>query len=117
MIESQLHFKPKRLRTVLICVAAEALNLLTVLIFQQTLHVSLFLDTIFTVAVTFYLGLVPGLCVALAYNVLDSFLLVARGIVADSLLFLDMLYALCGCSLCLSPGSSRATKRMACTSS
>ena len=66
-------------KTVLFCIVAEALNFITAYIFFDMLRVPLFLDTIFTVAVTFYCGLVPGLVVAVFYNVLATLTLVIRG--------------------------------------
>lgn len=63
--------KNKILKTVLLIILAESGNFaLVALVFP--LHLPLFLDTVFTVAVTFYAGLVPGLIVAAAYNPLLS---------------------------------------------
>lgn len=66
----------KVLKTVAICIFAELLNIITVKIFYNRLNIPLFFDTIFTVAVVFYCGLIPGLCVAVGYNIINS--LIAR---------------------------------------
>ena len=52
-------------KTVLLCLAAEALNFACVLVFRDALGVPLFADTVGTVAATFCAGLVPGLAVAI----------------------------------------------------
>ena len=46
-------------KTIILCILAEILNFLTVYIFYLALNIPLFFDTIWTVAVVFYLGLVP----------------------------------------------------------
>ena len=84
-----MHSIPK---TILICIVAEILNLLAVFLFCNTLRIPLFFDTIFTVAVVFYLGLVPALCVSLGYNLINSLIWVLRG-EGDPFIFL---YAICG---------------------
>lgn len=61
-------------KTIILCILAEILNFLTVYIFYLTLNIPLFFDTIWTVAVVFYLGLVPGLCVSLGYNIINTIL-------------------------------------------
>ena len=40
----------------------------------SALHVPIFLDTVFTVAITFYAGLVPGLIVAVLHNPIRTFI-------------------------------------------
>ena len=61
----------------------------------EALFQSLFWDTIFTVAITFYAGLIPGLVVAATYNPL---VVVIRSIAAGGtqIYLYDFLYALCG---------------------
>ena len=59
---------PKTLRTVVICIIAEILNFIVTAIFYHGLKIPLFFDTIFTVAVVFYCGLLPALCVSIGYN-------------------------------------------------
>mgnify|MGYP007101882840 CR=1 FL=1 len=44
------------LKTILLCLVAEILNFLTADIFYHKLGIPLFFDTIWTVAVVFYLG-------------------------------------------------------------
>ena len=53
----------------LFCIASIILNLLTSILIFDVCHVPLFLDTIFTVAIVFYFGLVPGLIVGFFYNI------------------------------------------------
>ena len=84
---------PSFLRTGLLCLLALMLNFLTVFIFYDAMHLPLFLDTIFTVAVTFYLGLLPGLFVSLAYNFLNPLIWYFLGGVLDPFIFL---YSICG---------------------
>ncbi|MBP3771463.1 MAG: hypothetical protein J6I53_02080 [Treponema sp.] len=80
-------------RTLLICLFAEALNFFTAFLLYDTLHIPLFFDTIFTVAVTFYCGLVPGLCVGAFYNVISTLTLPLRGYTFDPYAFL---FGICG---------------------
>ena len=84
-----MHSIPK---IIAICIVAEILNLLAVFLFCNTLRIPLFFDTIFTVAVTFYLGLVPALCVSLGYNLINSLIWVLSG-ENDPFIFL---YTICG---------------------
>jgi len=49
----------------LLCVTAAFLNLLSAFLVFDTLRIPLFVDTVFTVAVVFHVGLVPGLAVVL----------------------------------------------------
>ena len=85
-------------RKILICVSAVLLNLLTAYIFTDFLGVPLFFDTIFTVAVTFYLGLVPGLVTAVLYNVMDSPTQPFRGY---DFHLITMAFAICGAAIAL----------------
>ncbi len=80
-------------KTIIVCVAAEALNFLTVFIFYNTLKIPLFFDTIFTVAVVFYLGLVPALCVSAGYNVINSLLWIKKSGFFDPFI---LMYGICG---------------------
>ena len=75
---------------------AEALNYIFGYIFGDVLHFPLFMDTIFTVAITFYCGLFPGLCVAILYNILCTLTLVARGYSFEPF---PMLFSLCGAAI------------------
>ena len=89
----------KLLRTVILCVIAEALNFIMPAIFYHTLKIPLFFDTIFTVAVVFYCGLVPGLCVSVGYNLINSLIWVLQKGVADPFIFF---YTICGILIVLS---------------
>ncbi|MCL2192264.1 MAG: hypothetical protein FWB78_02570 [Treponema sp.] len=51
----------------LLCVAAAFLNLLSAFLVFDILRIPLFFDTVFTAAVVFHAGLVPGLAVALIH--------------------------------------------------
>lgn len=84
---------PKIFRTILICFSSIILNYLTACVFYQYLKVPLFFDTIWTVAVIFYLGLVPGLCVSIGYNLLN--LAVWFHKTGANGLFIE-LYSICG---------------------
>ena len=78
---------------------AVALNMLSAHVFYHTLHIPLFFDTIFTVAVVFYCGLFPALIVSVCYNLINSL---------QWFLFTDffdpifMLYTICGILIVIS---------------
>ena len=76
---------PRILRTVVICIIAE--------IFYHGLSIPLFFDTIFTVVVVFYCGLVPALCVSIVYNLINSLLWICHEGVSDPFIFF---YTICG---------------------
>ena len=84
---------PKLFRTVAFCIIAEILNFLTADIFYHALKIPLFFDTIWTVAVVFCCGLVPGLCVSICYNVINSLIWICREGVSDPFIFF---YTICG---------------------
>ena len=88
----------KLAKTVLLCIIAEALNYITAYIFFDTLHIPLFMDTIFTVAITFYCGLVPGLVVGLCYNIIATLTLTIREYAFEPY---TMLFGLCGAFVAL----------------
>lgn len=81
------------LKISLLCLVALAGNIATSFL-AAVLHLPCFLDTIFSVAITFYAGLVPGLVVAVLFNPLMTVLRCAFTGAAFS--FYDCLYALCG---------------------
>lgn len=83
----------KTFRTIIICIIAEILNFAAPALFYHTLKIPLFFDTIFTVAVVFYCGLVPGLCVSVGYNLINSLIWVCREGVLDPFIFF---YTICG---------------------
>ena len=60
---------------------------------------SSFFDTIFTVAVVFYCGLVPALCVSIGYNLINSLIWIYSGGVSDPFIFF---YSICGILIVLS---------------
>ncbi len=85
-------------KIIIICIVAEILNLLMVYLFCNTLRIPLFFDTIFTVAVFSYLGLVPALCVSVGYNLINALIWVLRGEL-DPFIFL---YTICGVLIVIS---------------
>ncbi len=86
--------KYKSLRTTIFLVIA-AIILNSVFSFANAiLHIPLFLDTIFTVAITFYCGLIPGIIVAIIFNPLMT--LVWCIINNTDFYIYDCLYAICG---------------------
>lgn len=58
------------------------------------LHLIVFLDTIFTVAITFYAGLVPGLIVAAFFNPIMTLIYCAEN--GTQVFYYDFLYLICG---------------------
>lgn len=89
--------KSKLLRITILCLAAEVLNFACVLLFRDLLHVPLFADTVCTVAITFLAGLIPGLVVAVLFNILRTLQLAL--VSGGDLYPWDMLYALCGLAI------------------
>lgn len=88
----------RRCKIALFCIASIILNLGFSLLFFDVLHIPLFLDTIFTVAIVFYLGLVPGLIVGVLFNIIDTlFNYLARGIFSPT----NICFALCGAAIVL----------------
>lgn len=83
----------KNVSTFLLCLTAIALNFLVAFTFCDWLHIPIFMDTIFTVAITFYCGLVPGIVVAILYNVIATLTLVMRGFTFE---IYAVLFAICG---------------------
>ena len=88
-----MHEKNTLSKLVILCLLAELLNIIGAAI-CETAHLPLFLDTIGTVLIVFYAGLVPGLIVAACYNILWVQLLLL--ITHASVHPWDMLYAICG---------------------
>ena len=82
----------------LFCIAAILMNLGTTILFYDVLGIPLFLDTIFTVAIVFYLGLVPGLIVGICFNFVDTlFNMLVRGIFSPT----NMFFSICGAAIVL----------------
>ena len=83
----------------LACVIGEIVNLAGahLLLLLEPLHIPLFLDTIGTVAVTFYAGLLPGIIVALLFNVIRT---IQLALVNGTEIYpWEMLYMLCGAAI------------------
>ena len=88
----------RRSKIALFCLAAIVLNMLSTLLFFDVLHIPLFFDTIFTVAIVFYLGLVPGLVVGILFNFVDTiFNYLVRGIISPT----NMCFSVCGAAIVL----------------
>ncbi|WP_287047810.1 hypothetical protein [Treponema sp.] len=79
--------------TGLLCLLALLLNIASAML-ASALKLPAFLDTIFTVAITFYAGLIPGIIVATLFNPVMTLL---RCAMTGSEIFLyDFLYGICG---------------------
>ena len=79
--------------TGLLCLLALLLNIASAML-AAALKLPAFLDTIFTVAITFYAGLIPGIIVATLFNPVMTLL---RCAMTGSEFFLyDFLYGICG---------------------
>ena len=79
--------------TGLLCLLALLLNIASAML-ASALKLPTFLDTIFTVAITFYAGLIPGIIVATLFNPVMTLL---RCAMTGSEIFLyDFLYGICG---------------------
>ncbi len=86
-------------KCLLACVIGEIVNLAGahMLLLLESLHIPLFLDTIGTVAVTFYAGLLPGIIVALLFNVIRT---IQIALVNGTEIYpWEMLYMLCGAAI------------------
>lgn len=78
------------------CFLSIFLNLGLSLLAYDVCHFPLFLDTVFTVAIVFYLGLIPGLIVGILYNFTDVlFNLIVRGINSPTNIF----FSICGAAI------------------
>ena len=87
------------LPALLACVIGEVVNLAGahLLLLLEPLRIPLFLDTIGTVAVTFYAGLLPGIIVALLFNVIRT---IQIALVNGTEIYpWEMLYMLCGATI------------------
>ncbi|MCR4823508.1 MAG: hypothetical protein K5873_11630 [Treponema sp.] len=82
-----------------ICISAIILNFLSSFIFYRTLHLPLFMDTIFSIAVLFYAGLVPALIVQISYNLINSIIWMLN---IDSFDIFIPLYTFCGIFIVIS---------------
>ncbi len=86
----------RKLKVALFCIASVFFNMLATILVFDVFHIPLFLDTIFTVAIVFYLGLVPGLIVGVSFNIVDTlFNFFARGVNSPT----NILFSLCGAAI------------------
>lgn len=83
----------RAIKLTVICVLALALNFLSVFVFYETLRLPLFMDTIFTLAVLFYAGLLPALFVQISYNIINSLIWMFK---TGSFDVFMMMYTICG---------------------
>lgn len=79
--------------TGLLCLLALLLNIASAML-ASALKLPAFLDTIFTVAITFYSGLIPGIIVAALFN--PAMTLIRCAITGSEIFLYDFLYAICG---------------------
>ena len=79
--------------TGLLCLLALLLNIASTML-ASALKLPAFLDTIFTVAITFYSGLIPGIIVAALFN--PAMTLIRCAMTGSEIFLYDFLYALCG---------------------
>ena len=86
------------MKKTLICIAAIILNFLTASLFYNVLKLPLFFDTIWTVAIVFWMGLIPGLCVAVGYNILNYLVWILKSGTGN----FAFLYSICGILIVLS---------------
>lgn len=84
----------RKVKIPLICFLALILNFVSVYLFRFILRTPLFMDTIFTVAVVFLCGLLPALCVSVAYNILNPFFI--KFVVGQDFVPEQMIYVVCG---------------------
>lgn len=88
----------RKYKITLFCIAAIFLNLGTTFLVYDVLHIPLFFDTVFTVAIVFYLGLVPGLTVGILFNIIDTiFNYFVREIISPT----NMFFSICGAAIVL----------------
>ena len=87
-----------KLKILAFCLISDFLNLAVSFLTFDVMHIPLFLDTIFTVAIVFYLGLIPGLITGIFYNIIDViFNFCIRGIASPTNIF----FAICGAAIAL----------------
>ena len=79
--------------TGLLCLLALLLNIASAML-ASALKLPTFLDTIFTVAITFYSGLIPGIIVATLFN--PAMTLIRCAMTGSEIFLYDFLYSLCG---------------------
>lgn len=84
-------------RIIFFSVIAQIINLLGIFLVSDTLHIPLFMDTIGTVFIVFYAGLIPGLIVGLSYNMFRVFFIML--FYGNPFYPWESLYSLCGASI------------------
>ena len=86
-------------KCLIVCIIGELLNLAGAhaLLLLNSSRIPLFLDTIGTVAVTFYAGLVPGIIVALLFNIIRTLQVAVLN--GTQVYPWEMLYMLCGAAI------------------
>lgn len=81
---------------ILLCIIAQIVNIASVWFFGDVLHIPLFMDTIGTVFIVFYAGLIPGMIVAVSYNLLR---IVIICLLHNPISPWEGMYALCGAAI------------------
>ena len=88
----------RKTKIALFCICSLILNSVFTFFFFDFLNIPLFMDTIFTVAIVFYFGLVPGLIVGITFNFIDPVInYVLNGVFSPT----NMCFSLCGASIVL----------------
>ena len=96
------------LNTTIFTILAILLNVAFVYAVSK-LHLIVFLDTIFTVAITFYAGLIPGLIAAAVYNPIMTLILCAEN--GTEVFYYDFLYSICGLLIVLTTWAFSRNKK------
>lgn len=87
-----------KLKIALFCIVSVILNLFATVLCYNVFSIPLFVDTIFTVAIVFYLGLIPGLIVGISFNLVDPFFnYLTRGVFSPT----NFLFGFCGAAIVL----------------
>ena len=83
-------------RIIFFSIIAQFINLTGIFLMGDILHLPLFMDTIGTVFIVFYAGLVPGMMVGISYNILRFFLMMILG---NPVYPWEIMYCLCGAAI------------------
>lgn len=92
-INKDVNKAKKFIKILILTIATVLLNILLAHL-SATIHFIGFLDTLFTVALTFYAGLLPGLAAALFYNPVMGIILSYEN--GTQFFIYDSLYSICG---------------------
>ena len=108
-----MNFRPRSkdtnlLTTSILTILAILLNVVFVYAVSK-LNLIVFLDTIFTVALTFYAGLVPGLIAAAVYNPIMTLIYCAEN--GTEIFYFDFLYLICGMLIVLTTWAFSRNKK------